>query len=150
MAIGYSFSAKNIYDTKITFAGQVQDGGTSEVPSGSFNSPRISDTSRNLPVTAHAIVKPFKYIISPGGIFGGESVMDSVYLASYSQTQDILIPAYIWPDSLSVTYDGADTVTLSWQVPLPEDEDFITGGNFEIQRSKIGRASCRERVCQYV
>src|SRR3546814_16607939 len=97
MAIGYSFSAKNIYDTKITFAGQVQDGGTSEVPSGSFNSPLISDTSRHLPVTAHAIVKPFQYIISPGGIFDGHSVMDSVYLARYSQPQAILLPTYIWP-----------------------------------------------------
>src|SRR3546814_16947577 len=60
--------------------------------------------------------------------------MDSVYLASYSQTQDILIPAYIWPDYLSVNYDRADTVTLSWQVPLPEDADLITAGILEIQR----------------
>src|SRR3546814_12205113 len=60
MAIGYSFSAKNIYDTKITFAGKVQDGGTSEVHSGSFNSPLITDTSRTLPVHAHAMMKPFK------------------------------------------------------------------------------------------
>lgn len=52
------------------------------------------------------------------------------------KSDELLIPAYVWPDSLTATYDNEGTVNLSFEVPTDRitASNCITGGDFEIQR----------------
>lgn len=57
------------------------------------------------------------------------------YFTYDMEPQPVLLPPYIWPDSLKAVYDGRDTVTLSWQVNTLPGVDVLDGDEFEVQRS---------------
>jgi hypothetical protein len=54
---------------------------------------------------------------------------------TYSLTTPVSVPPYIWPASLNAQYNGRDSVMVSWQVPAATGSGYITGDNFEVQRS---------------
>lgn len=69
------------------------------------------------------------------------ATMELQYKVSDYQTvtvksDELLIPAYSWPNSIKATYDNEGTVNLSFGVPTDgiTASNCITGGAFEIQR----------------
>ena len=119
MAASYSFAGNNLYPSTLSFNGLSQKTAAGEAPAGSFE---IS--MDNLPAHKELLVQAGLALIAEGQ-----------YAATYSQTQDVVVPAYIWPDTLEANYDGKDSVFLTWKVNLPEDGNYIDGDNYEIQRS---------------
>src|SRR3546814_5748191 len=55
---------------------------------------------------------------------------------------------YTWDSRKLVLHTRLDRDTL--ECAIPADQRDIPGGACDRTRDKIGRASCRERVCQYV
>lgn len=120
-AVHYTYSSANQYKAQLSFDGQTQYADAGTTPSGTF------DVS--MPVSAQRLVLPFTASAQLTPFSGGS------YAASYTQTQNVLIPAYVWPDDLQAVYDDKDTITLTWHISSMPYDDIITGDNFEVQRS---------------
>lgn len=120
-ALRYTYSEANPYNTILSFDGQNQQVDAGETPSGVFNI--------TMPVSAHRLFLPFTAASDLTVIQGYEKIAD------YTQTQNVLIPAYAWPDTLLAGYDDKDTAVLTWHINSLPYDDIITGDNFEVQRS---------------
>ena len=118
-AVSYRFSDKNVFGMTVSFDGQSQSFPVGVVPSGSFDI-ALNNSPQPEILTAGADL----------GSFGNGS-----HAAVYDKSQNIVIPAYIWPDTLHAAYDGKDSVTLTWQVSTPQDDNYIDGDSYEVQRS---------------
>lgn len=55
---------------------------------------------------------------------------------SYTSSQDVDVPAYVWPSAVMADYDGRDSVKVSWDANIYNlGNGYIKNDNFEVQRS---------------
>lgn len=120
-AIHAAYATANKFNVTLSVAGTHKTVTAGDTPSDTFLvSPPAGYPSQTVAVNAQANLG------APSG--------NSSYRMNYSQTWNVSIPAYLWPDSLKAIYDGRDTVSLSWEVSSP-GTGAVDGDNFEVQRS---------------